>query len=58
MTNRPLWFDACIIGAVFSTVLLAGTAYMGFFFFLLNIAAIAMFVVPMVMAVREGDLAK
>jgi len=56
MEKRPAWFDACIIGAVFSTVLLAASAHIGFFSFLLNLVCVAMFVVPMVAAVREGEL--
>ncbi|MFK7858441.1 MAG: hypothetical protein AB8B64_06465 [Granulosicoccus sp.] len=57
MKPRPAWFDACIIGAVFSTVLLAASAHVGFFTFLLNAICVAMFVVPMVAAVRDGELA-
>lgn len=57
MKKRPLWFDACIIGAVFSTVLLAATSFVGFFAFLLNVVAIGLFVAPIVMGVKDGDVA-
>ncbi|MFK7993328.1 MAG: hypothetical protein AB8B87_04260 [Granulosicoccus sp.] len=56
MLDRPAWFDACLIGAVFATILVPASAHMGFFSFLLNIICVAMFVVPMVFAVRDGDL--
>ncbi|MFK8083572.1 MAG: hypothetical protein AB8B97_25095 [Granulosicoccus sp.] len=56
MEKRPAWFDACLIGAVFATVLLAASAHVGFFSFLLNLICVGMFVVPMVVAVREGEL--
>ena len=56
MTKRPAWFDGCIIGAVFTTILLPASAHISFFSFLLNLVGIAMFVVPIVAAVRDGDL--
>ncbi len=56
MPTRPGWFDACIIGAVFTTILLAASAHVGFFTFLINLICLAMFVVPMMAAVRDGDL--
>jgi len=56
MVDRPGWFDACIIAAVFSTVLIPASASNGFFWFVLNIADVAMFVVPMVAAVRNNEL--
>jgi hypothetical protein len=56
MLDRPAWFNACIIGAVFATILIPASASIGFFSFLLNLAAVAMFVVPMVAAVRDGEL--
>ncbi len=55
-TKRPIWFDACIIGAVFSTVLLAATAFVGFFTFLLNVIVLGMFIAAMVQAVKDGDV--
>lgn len=57
MENRPAWFDACLIGAVFATILIPASASLGFFSFLLNVICVAMFVVPMVVAVRNGELA-
>lgn len=56
MLERPAWFTACIIAAVFATILLPASAHIGFFAFLLNIMCIAAFVVPMVAAVRDGEL--
>jgi len=53
MLDRPVWFDACIIGAVFATILIPASASIGFFSFLLNVAAAAMFIIPMVLAVRR-----
>lgn len=58
MIERPAWFNACIIAAVFSTILIPASASIGFFTFLLNLVGVALFVVPMVVAVREGDLAQ
>jgi len=57
MIERPAWFNACIIGAVFATILLAATAHVGFFSFVLNLACVGMLVYPMVEAVRNGELA-
>ena len=56
MLERPVWFTACIIATVFSTVLLAASSHVGFFIFLLNLACVAMFVVPMVDAVKKGEV--
>lgn len=56
MLERPVWFTACIIATVFSTVLLAASSHVGFFVFLLNLACVAMFVVPMVDAVKKGEV--
>lgn len=56
MTERPAWFTGCIIGAVFATILLPNSAHMGFFSFLLHLLCIAMFIAPMVYAVRDGEL--
>ena len=56
MSERPKWFDGCIIGAVFSTVLLSASVFVGAFTFILNLVAVACFVVPIVVAVREGDV--
>lgn len=56
MLERPAWFDACIIASVFTTILLPGSAHIGFFTFVLNLVCIAMFVVPMIAAVRDGEL--
>lgn len=56
MVSRPAWFDACIIGAVFSTILIPASASNGFLWFIMNVAAVAMFVVPMVWAVRDKEL--
>ena len=58
MLERPAWFTACIIAAVFSTILLPASAHIGFFTFVLNLICIAMFVVPMVAAVRDGELSE
>ena len=58
MSERPKWFDGCIIGAVFSTVLLSASVFVGAFTFLLNLVALACFVAPIVGAVRDGDLQK
>ena len=58
MLNRPAWFDACLIAAVFATILLPGSAHISFFTFVLNLACIGMFVYPMVDAVRSGELAE
>lgn len=57
MEDRSAWFDACIIGAVFATILIPASASMGFFSFLLNIICIAMLVVPMVVGGRDNELA-
>ncbi len=57
MLERPAWFNACIIAAVFATILIPASASMGFFAIVLNLIGVAMFVVPMVAAVRDGDLA-
>ena len=56
MLDRPLWFDCCIIGAVFLTILLPASADLGFFTFVLNAVGVALFVTPMVMAVKSGEL--
>jgi len=56
MIDRPLWFNVCIIAAVFATILLAASAHVGFFTFVLNLLALGMIVAPMVIAVRNGDL--
>ena len=58
MSERPLWFDGCIIGAVFTTILLPNAMHAGLGMTLANLLAIACFVVPLVMGVREGDLRK
>ena len=54
MGERPLWFDGCIIGAVFATILLPASMFAGTF--ILNLIAVACFVVPIVFAVREGEV--
>lgn len=56
MIDRPAWFNACIIACVFATTLLAASAHVGFFTFVLNVAALAMLVATMVFAVRDGDV--
>lgn len=56
MSKRPAWFDACILGGVFALILLPAGASLGFMFFVLNLLAIAAFVVPIVAAVKDGDL--
>lgn len=56
MLDRPAWFNACILGAVFATTLLAASAHVGFFTFVLNVIAIGMLVAPMVLAVRDGEV--
>ena len=56
MSERPPWFDGCIIGAVFSTVLLSASVFVGAFTFVLNLVAVACFVAPIVAAVRNGDV--
>lgn len=52
MTDRPLWFDGSLIGAVFALVLIPASTGIGVF--LVNLAALACFVAPVVAAVREG----
>jgi len=54
MSDRPLWFDGSIIGAIFALVVLPASADSGTF--LLNLIALACFVAPIVFAVRDGDL--
>lgn len=56
MNKRPAWFDALIIGAVFTCILLAASAHMGFLFFLLNLVALGLLTATIVAAVRDGDL--
>ena len=56
MSERPPWFDGSIVGAVFSTVLLSASVFVGAFTFILNLVAVACFVAPIVAAVRDGDV--
>ena len=53
---RPAWFDACIIGCVFASILLSASIFVGFGTFLLNLVALGCFAAPIVMAVREGEV--
>ena len=52
---RPAWFDACIIGAVFALVVLPAGGSLGFGMLVLNLAAIACFVAPVVAWARGRD---
>ena len=52
MSDRPLWFDGSIIGAVFSLVIMPAAT--GPFILLLNLIAFAFFVGPIV-AWARGD---
>ena len=54
MSGRPLWFDGCIVGAVFTAILLSASAHVGSGLFLVNLIAVGCFVAPLVAAVREG----
>lgn len=56
MNKRPAWFDATIVGGVFTTTLLAASAHMGFIFFLLNLVAVGLIAYSLVTAVKDGDL--
>jgi len=56
MSERPLWFDGSIIGAVFALVLTPVSLDLGLFLLLLNLVAIGCFVAPLVAGAREGDV--
>ena len=55
VSERPAWFDGCIVGAVFAVIVLPAAMSAGFFTLLLNAAAIACFIAPLVMHGRERD---
>ena len=58
MDNLPLWFTACIAGTVFSTVIIPASMHVGFGAVVLNLVALACFVVPMVAAWRAGEVGR
>jgi len=51
-TKKPVDLDLLIAGATFAIVLLSASVFLGFFMFLLNVIAVACFVVPIVERVR------
>ena len=52
MTDRPLWFDGCLIGAIFALLLTPASADTGLF--LVNLVALACFLAPVIATLREG----
>ncbi len=52
--EKPPWFMATFIGAVFATIVLPNSMHAGFGAFVLNAIAIACFVVPLVAWQRES----
>ena len=52
---RPAWFDACLIGSVFAVVVLPAGGSLGLGMLVLNLAALACFVAPVVAWVKGRD---
>lgn len=51
MSERPVWFNACIVGAIFSLVVLPTAG--SFFMLLVNLIAFGCFVAPVVAIMKE-----
>lgn len=52
MSDRPVWFDASIVGAVFASIVMPTAPSFGML--LVNVVALACFVAPIV-AWAKGD---
>ena len=52
---RPAWFDACLIGSVFAVVVLPAGGSLGLGMLVLNLAALACFVAPVVAWAKGRD---
>lgn len=57
-TEKPAWFDATFIGAVFAVVVLPNSMHVGFLALVLNVIAIACFVAPLVAWRRESQASR